>query len=803
MLSNYLKIAFRNLLRNAGYSVINILGLTIGVVCTLLILIYVFDELSYDRYHPQSELVYRVVQESRVGGVGEPSAAQPFPLRDALLNDYPDLVESAVRFFNLRANKLTLSFNNEYHFNERRFFFTDPEVFRVFGFRLEEGDERTALANPNTMVITRETARKYFGDAEPVGQMLRFEGRIEMEVTGIMEEFPENTHFQADILASMATVNNLYANGIPTDWFFNPCWTYIKVTGEGAVGNLKAQMDILTDKYYPESFKSDMTLAMQPLHDIRLHSRFNNEIAPTSNILFIYIFSIIAVFVLLIACINFMNLATARASRRALEVGMRKVLGAEKRQLVGQFLGESFLVSLLAVLLAVVLLQLVLPSFNSFTGKALMFNPLKEPVLTALLAGIVILVGFVSGLYPALFLSSFNPVDTLKGGFRSGRGSSLLRQGLVVVQFSISIIMLTGTVVVWNQLNYMRNAELGFEKDHVVVIQSHLTAAIWNYDNLKQALLDHSSVLSVTGSETVIGAKYQVDEYIPVGTGDSGEQLFHSIMVHYDFPETFGLNIIAGRGFSDRFATDQAEALMVNRTLVEQMGWTPENAIGRAFRKYSDEQLVIGVFEDFNYTGLQESISPMILDMPDQDMQVPQYIRYISVRITPGNPRAALDHIGQVWTRFDPTRPVEYFMLDEELAALYEAEEMMGRIAGLFALFCVFVACLGLLGLASYTTQMRRKEIGIRKVMGASVTNIVNVLSFEYLKLVLFSVLIAWPVSWFVLNWWLENFAYRTGVTIWILLGATLVTIFVAFITVSYQTVKAAYTNPVDSLKTE
>ncbi|TVQ15752.1 MAG: FtsX-like permease family protein [Balneolaceae bacterium] len=803
MLNNYLKIAFRNLLRNAGYSVINILGLAIGVVCTLLILLYVFDELSYDRYHPESELIYRVVQKSVVDGVGEPSAANPFPLRDALLNDYPDLVELAVRFFNLRAYKLTLSYNNEYHFNERRFFFTDPEVFNVFGFRLEEGDERTALVNPNTLVMTRETARKYFGDAEPVGKTLRFEGRLEMEVTGILEAIPENTHFQADILASMGTVNNLYSNGIPTDWFFNPCWTYIKVRSDDAAANLKTQMDVMVGKYYPESFKTDMTLALQPLHDIRLHSRFNNEIAPTSNILYIYIFSIIAIFVLLIACINFMNLATARASRRALEVGMRKVLGAEKKQLVGQFLGESFLVSLIAVLLSVLLMQLVLPSFNSFTGKELSFNPFHEPMLAAALAGIVILVGFISGIYPAIFLSSFNPVTTLKGGFRSGRGNSMLRQGLVVVQFSISIIMLTGTVVVWNQLNYMRNAELGFEKDHVVVIQSHLTAAIWNYDNLKQALLDHSSVLSVTGSETVIGSKYQVDEYIPVGTENADEQLFHTIMVHHDFAETFGLEIIAGRGFSDRFATDKTEAVMVNRTLVGQLGWTPENAIGRPFRKYDNEQLVIGVFEDFNYTGLHEPISPMILDMPDQDIQVAQYIRYISVRVAPGNPRTALDHIEQVWARFDPTRPVEYFMLDEELAALYAAEEMMGRIAGLFALFCVFVACLGLLGLASYTTQMRKKDIGIRKVMGASVINIVNVLSFEYLKLVLFSVLIAWPVSWFALNWWLENFAYRTSVTVWILLAATVITILVAFITVSYQTVKAAYTNPVDALKTE
>ncbi|MFU8860386.1 MAG: ABC transporter permease [Cyclonatronaceae bacterium] len=803
MLNNYLKIAIRNLLRNAGYSAINILGLTIGVACTVLILIYVFDELSYDRYHPESELIYRIVQESKVEGVGEPSAANPFPLRDALLNDYPDLVESAVRFFNLRANKLTLSYNNEAHFNERRFFFTDPDVFSVFGFRLEEGDERTALANPNSLVMTRETARKYFGDADPIGQILRFEGRLEMEVTGILREFPENSHFQADILASMASVNNLYANGIPTDWFFNPCWTYVKVSSEDAATNLKAQMDILAEKYYPESFKTDMTLAMQPLHDIRLHSRFNNEIAPTGNILYIYLFSVIAIFVLLIACINFMNLATARASRRALEVGMRKVLGAGKKQLVGQFLGESVLVSLIAVTLAVVLIQLVLPSFNSFTGKELAFNPFTEPLLAALLAVIVILVGLVSGLYPAFFLSSFNPVTTLKGGFRSGRGSSILRQGLVVVQFSISIIMLTGTVVVWNQLNYMRNAELGFEKEHVVVIQSHLTAAIWNYDNLKQSLLEHSSVLSVTGSETVIGSRYQVDEYMPVGMGNTEEQLFHTIMVHHDFAETFGLDIIAGRGFSERFATDQAEAVMVNRTLVEQMGWTPDNAIGRAFRKYSDEQLVIGVFEDFNYTGLQESISPMILDMPDQDLQVAQYIRYISVRITPGNPRPALDHIEQVWSRFDPTRPVEYFMLDEELTALYEAEEMMGSIAGLFALFCVFVACLGLFGLASYTTQMRKKDIGIRKVMGASVLNIVNVLSFEYLKLVLFSVLIAWPVSWFVLNWWLQNFAYRTDVSVWILLGATVITIVIAFVTVSYQTIKAAYTNPVEALKTE
>jgi putative ABC transport system permease protein len=805
MLQNYLKIAIRNLLRNGGYSVINILGLAIGVACCLLILVYVFDELSYDRYHQNSEEIFRIVQVSRVDGVGEPSASNPFPLRDALLNDYPHLVDAATRFFNLRANKITLSYNNERHFNERRFFFTDPDVFRVFDFRLEEGDERTALSDPNTLVMTREAARKYFGDKNPIGEELVFEGRsaMMMRVTGILEEMPENSHFRADILASMSSVNNLYLNGIPTDWFFNPCWTYIRVVDEAAAAGLAGQMDILAEKYFPESFKSDMTLEMQPLTDIRLRSQFNNEIEPTSNILFIYIFSIIAAFTLLIACINFMNLATARASRRALEVGIRKVLGAGKNQLIGQYLGESLLVSLISVALALVLIQLALPWFNGFTGKDLGFDLFAEPFLAIGLVVIVLLTGVVAGIYPALFLASFKPVATLKGGLQSGRGSSVLRKGLVVVQFSISIILLAGTVVVWNQLNYMRNAQLGFNKDQVVVIQSHLTAAIWEYNNLKDALLDHSSVLSVTGSETVIGARYQVDEYTPVGLGIPEDQVFHTIMVHYDFAETFGLKLLAGRAFSDRFGTDMTDAILVNRAMVEQLGWTPENAIGRSFRKNNNEQMVIGVFEDFNYTGLHETIRPMILDMPDHDLQVAQYIRYISVRITPGNPRPALDHIEQVWSRFDPTRPVEYFMLDEELASLYEAEEMVGKVSALFALFCVFVACLGLLGLASYSAQMRRKEIGVRKVMGASVMNIVNTLSLEYLRLILISVLIAWPVAWFALGIWLENFAYRVDLSLWVFIAATLVTLAIAMITVSFQTVRAALTNPVEALKVE
>jgi putative ABC transport system permease protein len=420
-----------------------------------------------------------------------------------------------------------------------------------------------------------------------------------------------------------------------------------------------------------------------------------------------------------------------------------------QKQLIGQFLGESFMVSLIAVLLSVAVIQLVLPSFNQFTGKALTFNPFYEPLLVGGLIGIVIIAGFISGIYPALFLSSFNPVTTLKGGsVRPREFGAPAGAGDGAVQHLHHL--LTGTVVVWNQLNFMRNAELGFEKEHVVVMQSQLTAAIWEYDNLKQALLEHSSVLSVTGSETVIGTKYQVDEYVPVGTGNPGGA---GISYHYGALRLCG-NLRAWASCRPRILRGVRHRSVRRGDGEPHTGRTAragrrKQALGQVFRKNSNEQMVIGVFENFNYTGLQEPIAPMILDMPDEDLMVAQYIKYISARITPGNPGAALTHIEQVWNRFDPTRPIEYFMLDQELASQYEEEEMIGTIAGMFAMFCIVVACLGLLGLASYTTQMRRKDIGVRKVMGASVINIVNVLSFEYLKLVLFSVLIAWPVSWF------------------------------------------------------
>lgn len=801
MLKNYIKIAVRSLIRQKGYSVINILGLSLGVTCFVLILLFIQDELSYDRYHENAQRIYRIRENI---DPTERSSSQPFSVAPTIINDYPAMIEHAVRFFNMQAPTLTLDNGPELRFNESRFFFVDSTVFEVFTFPFLKGDPKTALHQPYSIVITEPMAQKYFGNEDAMGQTLRFEGKHDLKITGIVEPVPANSHFQFDFLTSFSTVASIQDGFKPEGWNWNPCWTYLLLTEGTAPEALAAQLPDFVEKHFPDNIRSRTSLYLQALTDIHLHSHLDFEIAPNSNIVYVYIFSAIAIFVLLIACINFMNLATARSAKRAREVGMRKVLGAGRPQLIRQFLGESFMMSLLAVAVVIPLTSLALPFFNDFFEKSIEFDLLANTTLLLSLIGIVVLVGFVAGIYPAFVLSAFRPIQVLKGklNLTGFDWTALMRKGLVVTQFTISIILIVGTLVAYNQLTYFRQANLGFDTEQVVLINMHGSNLASRYDQLKNRLLQNSNVLQVTTSEDVLGSKYQTFPLKPEGFTEI--QQFQRLFVGYDFVETFSLELVAGRSFDKEFSTDDSMAVMINEAMVRHLNWgTPEEALGKGFMLGRRTERVIGVLKDFHYASLHNPIGPFVLDVANTERFHNFIDRYLAVRMTAENYQETIDYLQQTWAEFMPNRPFEYFFMDDNLEKLYRAEKNLGRVAGTFSAFAIFVASIGLLGIASFAAEQRTKEIGIRKVFGASVFNIFINLSKDFLILVAIGMLLAWPVAYFLMSRWLEEFAYRVEIGVLPFLLAGSLALLVAWATVSYQAVKAALADPVKSLRYE
>ncbi len=500
MLKNYLKIAFRNLLKHKAHSAINVIGLAIGMACCMLILFYVQDELSYDRYHKNAEHIYRVVEIVKSDNVGEESASNPFPLGPTLVQDFPEMVEHSVRFFNLQAPTLSLEYEDQ-RFNEQRFFFVDEAVFKMFSYTFLQGNVETALTEPNSLVLTEATAQKYFGNDNPLGKFLRFENQHDLKVTGVLENVPSNSHFQFDFLASFSSLEAIYPDRTMEGWYWNPCWTYIQLKESVQPASLEAQFPAFVKKYFHPAIIDKTKLYLQPLTDIHLHSHLDFEITPNSDISYVYIFSLVAIFVLLIACINFMNLATARSANRAREVGMRKMFGAHRGQLIKQFLGESLLLSVSAMLLALVLIEISLPAFNSISGKSISLGHfLKGWVLGSLLL-VTLLVGIGAGIYPAFFLSGFQPVKVLKGSSHLGRkGGTRFRSILVISQFVISIALIVGTIVAHQQLNYLRNERLGFNKEEIVMIPIFRTSMAQQYEAFTERILQHPNIFECIGN---------------------------------------------------------------------------------------------------------------------------------------------------------------------------------------------------------------------------------------------------------------------------------------------------------------
>jgi len=811
MLKNYIKIALRNFGRNKGYTFINIFGLAAGITCFTLIMLYVQDELSYDRYHTQADRIYRVVE---VIEGAEESSSQPFPTGPTLSSDFPHLVSASVRFFNLQAPSLVISYEppegEVRSFNERRFFFADSTVFDIFSFDLLRGNERTALNRPGTVVLTRSAARRYFGNEDPIGKNLLFEDEYPLEVTGLLAEPPRNSHFTFDLLASFATLRNtVYAQNpqVLENWYWNPAWTYVLLEEGADPESLEAQFPGFVEKYWPEAIKEQAWLYLQPLTDIHLYSHLDYEIAANSDISYVYIFSVIAIFVLLIACINFMSLSTARSSIRAKEVGLRKVAGAFRGQLVVQFLVEAVLMALLALVLALPLIDQLLPVLNAMADKSITLNLAGNWSVAALLAALVLGVGVASGLYPALYLSSFQPARVLKGSSRTGTGSSglsvLFRKGLVVAQFSISVALIAGTFIAARQLDFLREARLGFDEEQVVMVPILRTSVSSRYDAIKDELLGDSHIRAVTISEDIIGSKYQTNTFQPEGTTEPTQ--FMRMFVHDDVIETFGIELLAGRDFSELRSADSL-GLIINEAMVRHLGWgSPQEALGKSMGPFGDvERRVVGVTDNFHFSSLHRPVGPFVLSrLPDNRQMLNFFGRYLAVRIAPDDPQGALAAIENVWSRYVSDRPFEYLFVDQEIDRLYRSEENLSRVAGAFSVLAILIACLGLFGLATFSAERRVKEIGIRKVLGASMANIVSLLNREFLLLVAVGFVIAVPIAWFAMYTWLSDFAYRIEINPVVFLLAGGLALLVALGTVSWHSVRAALIDPVESLRSE
>jgi len=792
MIKNYMKIALRNLIKHKAFSLINISGLAIGMACCLLIIIFVQDELRYDKFHAKADRIYRMVSEENQRGIiaNYPLVFSGVP--PILKNEFSEVM-NFVRF-DPRLNVLISSGDKKFY--EERLFYADASVFEVFTFPLVKGDPETALKEPYSIVLTEKMAEKYFGGEDSMGRTLTIDNEHDYKITGILRKISRNSHIKFDFLASMATLEAQEPR-YGKMWAWN-CYSYLLLPEDYSYLDLVKKLPDFIRRHRGEKAAQSYTFSLQPLTSIHLHSHLAYEIEANGDIRYVYIFSAIAFFILLIACINFMNLSTARSANRAKEVGVRKVLGADRIRLAKQFLGESLFLSLMALPIAVALVELFLPAFNVMTGKELRIDYFGNSVVFIGLIGILLFVGIVSGSYPAFFLSTFRPSEVLKGKLRAGSRSSLFRKVLVVVQFTISIVLIAGTIIIYNQLDFIRNKKLGFVKEQVLVMPASRSGIGQNYEAFKRELLQNPSVESVCGSTSLPSLLPTRSVFIPEGIEEGEKLTLRNVLVDHDFIKTFGLEIMDGRDFSRSFATDTKEAFVINEAAVKEFGW--DSAVGkRLIDLEGPKGHVIGVVKDFHFRSKHQKIEPLVLSL----LPSPRYVYFVSVKIKYSNISGALAFLKSKWNAFSPGWPFEYFFLDDNFDKMYKSEDRLRQVFLTFTFLAIFIACLGLFGLAAFTAEQRTKEIGIRKVLGASVPGVVLLLSKEFIKWVLIANVIAWPVAYLAMGRWLENFAYRVSLGWGVFIAAAVLALGIALITVGFQAAKAALANPSDALRYE
>ena len=801
MFKNYFKTAWRNIRKNKLFSTINILGLSIGIATCFIIMLYVQDELSYDRFNDKADRIYRIAFKANINGGKILEGNVMPPVAAVLKNDYPE-VEEATRL-NLNGDT-KITYNNK-TFKESKLAIVDSNFFSVFTLPFIKGSSKTALMEPHNIVLTKDMAHKYFNTEEPIGKLLKIDNEV-FKVTGVIDNIPANSHFHFDFFVPLSDLP--YARD--PSWMSSGMFTYIVLKKGYDYKKLETKFPGMVEKYMGPQIQRQMGVSLsqfktkgnelgfilQPLTSIHLYSETNFELEPGGNGSYVYIFGAIAIFMLAVACINFINLSTAGASKRAKEVGVRKVAGSGKRQLISQFLSESILITLFALIIAFVLIEIALPAFNNISGKHLSFN--VKPMLAFIALGL--LVGIIAGIYPAFYLSSFKPIAVLKGKLTNNNKSFGLRSSLVVFQFFISVALIISTIVVYQQMKFIQNKKLGYDKEQIITLPNSYALGK-NEQVYKEEMLKDSRIVNATASSYKPAGPSNNNNALAYPEGHDN-QLMKTVEYHVDenYIPTFGMQMAAGRNFSKDFATDSL-GMIINESAAKAFGWGTLNAVGKTIiRQNSDKGTnipfhVVGVVKDFNFKSLHEAISPLLMTLQPEGGLI--------FKIKTTDVAGLLATMKKQWDSYNTDEPFTYTFMDDLFNKTYSAEQKTGTILNIFSLLIIFVACLGLFGLATYTAEQRTKEIGIRKVLGASVIQVTQMLSKEFIRLVLIASLIAFPAAWWAMNKWLQSFAYRINISWWVFVVAGFAALLIALATVSFQAIKAAIANPVKSLRTE
>lgn len=801
MIKNYIKTAYRSLWKNKGFTAINVLGLSVGLAACLLIVLYVVDELSYDRYNTNANRIYRITENVRLNGREGSYGSTEAPLANAI-KDLPGIEKIARLVPNtalfMSAQKFSVRKGNE-NLQEKKIVFAESNLFDMFTLPIIDGSAANVLTEPHTAVITESTAKKYFNKTNVVGKTLTINDTSTYKITAVIKDIPVQSHFHYDFFLSFSSMPESKVNS----WGYGGMRNYLLLKPGTNIKNLEAQIrsiELKNSNAPPSTWTSNgnyLDIELKPLLDIHLRSVSQYELEKNGDIQYVYIFSVVALFILLIACVNFMNLSTARSSNRAKEVGVRKVLGSARKYLIAQFLTESVMVTLVSTIAAVILAIVLMPVFNQMAGKQLAVTSQTLTWLLPALLMIVLVIGSLAGSYPALFLSAFRPIEVLKGKIANGFKGGLLRSFLVVFQFSISIFLIIGTIVIYNQLNYIHNKNLGFDRSEVLVIKNTgvlgKQAAI-----LKQQLKQLPGVVNATMTAFLpVGDDRNVTGLFPDRVIDIKKDMLSEFWpVDEDYISTMGIKMIDGRNFNKQMATDTA-AIIVNQAFVKMYG--QKQPLDKTIYRdtYGVQPYhIVGVMKDFNFNSLHDKINPVVLYYSEDRGA-------ISLRVKTANIMGLMNQIESKWKELSPNQRFSYSFMDEDFDATYSSERRIGQIFISFSTLAILIACLGLFGLAAYAAEQRNKEIGIRKVLGASVTSIVGMLSKDFIKLVFVAIVIASPLAWLTMNKWLQDFAYRANFQWWILAIADGVALLIAFVTISFQSIKAALSNPVKSLRSE
>ncbi len=799
MFKNYLKIAFRNILRHKGYSFINIAGLSVGMAVSILIFSYIRFETSYDRHHSKADRIYRVTLDADVGGRILNAATSNAPTAEHLVKDYPE-VSNACRFW--YNGRVTVNYK-DILFEEESVFHADNSVFDIFDYEITKGDTRNPLVKPYTVVLTENIADKYFRDEDPVGKMIVIGGSREYLVTAVMKDIPVNSYNRFQMLISLETRNQRFPDQMKR-WVPFMYHTYILLDEDADFKQFEAKLPDFVDRYMSdmlEAIGGSATFGLQPLKSIHLNSNLEGELAGNSDIRYIYLLSIIAVFIICLACINFMNLSTAKSSGRSREVGIRKVLGAEKKRLVSQFIGESVIYSLFSLLSALLLVKLAEPFFNSISGIELQLDYIMEPAFILSFICFAVFTGISAGSYPAFFLAAFKPVAVLKSKFAGGRENASFRNFLVGFQFVVSISLIIGSMVIYSQLNYMKKRNLGFSKEQILILPVR-NLEMSSLESLKNEMMSFHGVLGAAGSSSIPGMDTNVDVFVPEGYSEANKHVMMAVRVDHDYLTTYGMELVQGRNFNQDTGTDLQNAVIINETAAARFGW--DNAVGKEIKSFTNNELnefqvqtVVGVVKDYHHYSLHKEIDPILIDYSFTE------IGHVSFKLRPGMETESLVFLENKWKELYPDRPINSFFLDDSFNRQYRFDEQLGKLFFYFTLLAVFIACLGLFGLSSYNAEQRIKEIGIRKSLGAKVSGILYLLNRELLILITLANLISWPIAFILLDFWLSSFPYQAGIDVLTFLSAGALTLIVSFLTVSFQSIKASLMNPVDSLRYE